>query len=65
MKQIPINCANGLCPTLMSSAFGKARVEYFLGQGTVWAYPAIMTIQDDTEKQTFGSRNPQALAGAD
>ncbi len=46
--QIPINLANGLCPTLMSRAFEKARVQYFLGQGKVWSYPAILVI-DDTE----------------
>lgn len=32
----------------MSRAFEKARVEYFLGQGKVWSYPAILVI-DDTE----------------
>lgn len=31
MRQIPINLVNNLCPTLMSRAFEKARVEYFIG----------------------------------
>lgn len=44
--QIPINLVNGLCPTLMSQAFEKARVEYFLGRGKVWHYPAILVIND-------------------
>lgn len=48
-KQIPINLVNGLCPTLMSRAFEKARVEYFLGQGRVWSYPAILVINDKTD----------------
>lgn len=49
-KQIPINLVNGLCPTLMSRAFEKARTCYYLGQGRVWAYPAILVINDN-EKQ--------------
>ena len=49
MTQIPINLtADRLCSTLMSRAFEKARVSYFLGQGRVWSYPAILVI-DDTE----------------
>lgn len=50
MRQIPINLVDNLCPTLMSRAFEKARVEYFLGQGKVWAYPAILVIyaKDDS-----------------
>lgn len=50
MKSIPINLVNGLCPTLMSRAFEKARVEYFLGQGKVWAYPAILVINDKANR---------------
>ena len=50
--QIPINFVNGLCHTLMSRAFEKARVEYFLGQSKVWAYPAILVIyaKDDSNQ---------------
>lgn len=50
MNQIPINLVNGFYPTLMSRAFEKARVEYFLGQGKVWAYPAVIVIADDNKK---------------
>lgn len=51
MRQIPINLVDNLCPTLMSRAFEKARVSYFLGQGNVWSYPAILIINDN-KKQT-------------
>lgn len=44
-----INTLNGLCPTLMSRAFEKARVQYFLGYGRVWAYPAVIVIDDVPE----------------
>lgn len=44
-KQIPINLADGVCPTLMATAFAKARVSYFLGGAKVWAYPAVLTIK--------------------
>ena len=54
MKQIPINLtAKRLCPTLQSTAFHKPRVSYFLGQGKVWTYPAILVIRNaktDTDK---------------
>ena len=45
-----MNLVNGFCLTLMSRAFEKARVEYFLGQGKVWAYPSILVIyaKDDS-----------------
>ena len=52
-RQIPINLISGLCPTLQASAFAKARIDYFLGQGKVWNYPAIIIIADektDTDK---------------
>ena len=52
-RQIPINLVSGLCPTLQASAFAKARIDYFLGQGKVWNYPAIIIIADektDTDK---------------
>lgn len=52
MKQIPINLVNHLCPTLMSRAFEKARTAYFLNQGKVWAYPAVIVITNDNKKQT-------------
>ena len=52
MRQIPINLVNNLCPTLMSRAFEKARVEYFIGGGkSIWRYPAILVINDNP-KQT-------------
>ena len=52
MKQIPYNLVDSLCPTLMSRAFEKARVSYFLGQGKVWRYPAILVIyvKDDSNQ---------------
>lgn len=50
-KQIPINLAGGLCPTLMSRAFEKARVEYFIGGGkSIWRYPAILVINDNQKQ---------------
>lgn len=30
----------------MSRAFEKARVQYILGQGKIWKYPAFLTIED-------------------
>lgn len=50
MNQIPINLVNGLCPTLMSRAFEKARVEYYLGGAKVWHYPAILVINDNKKQ---------------
>lgn len=50
MKSIPINLIHGLCPTLMSRAFEKARISYYLGQAKVWHYPAIIVITDDKKK---------------
>ena len=49
-KQIPINLTGGVCPTLMSRAFEKARVTYFLGQAKVWSYPAILVINDNKKQ---------------
>lgn len=49
--QIPINLVDGLCPTLQSSAFAKARIGYFLGTCGIWRYPTILVIDDtDTNK---------------
>ena len=59
--QIPINLVNSLCPTLMSRAFEKARTCYYLGQGKVWHYPAILVINDN-KKQARRGGYPQALA---
>ncbi len=47
---------NGVCPTLQSSAFAKARVSYFLGQGKVWRYPAILVIYGKADSDEFNQR---------
>lgn len=58
MTQIMINLTEEiLCPTLQSSAFAKARVEYFLGQGSVWKYPSIMVIVNG---QSYSDSEPSA-----
>lgn len=47
----------------MSRAFSKARVEYYLGQGKVWSYPAVMVVKDYGAKDSQGLR-PLAREGA-